>query len=227
MKSLYQRIDEEVLLTGYNRKIYGLVELEKLSEMTGYNHESISYEPDELLINELKDVILEWGICSADDGLPSIVEEYFSLHGVSKFEDVVKLMGVIAATGLWYSNLRDIIKESKAIEEDLYFCREDVYDYFKRHGMTEEQSKYYAEDIRKGKLCRYTDDKLKVFKAYGIPDWYVDSCKKTRYLPPRNIIYIRATVMWRLAYYKSHKADAFYKKSDEGTSTSEQAVTIA
>lgn len=207
-KTLYDLIDAQVMNTGCAPRIPELEYLEIMSAKVGIDHEQIRVD-DLGVLSNLKDIVLMNDIPALDLKKQNMVSDFFVLYGVHGFEDLIKLLCVAASTNLWDGNLKSILENKTVNKNELFFCRQDVYEYLKVHNMPKEMAWHLSEEIRKGKLCHYSKEMLKIMRDYSIPDWYIDACQKTRYLVSRDVVMIRAIITWRLAYFKSYHPEVF------------------
>ena len=84
-------------------------------------------------------------------------------------------------------NLLILFKEKSIPLKDLIACREDVYEYMRDHGITDEVAYEIAESVRKGKVKRkgWPEDMNDAMVKADIPNWYLVSCQMIGYLFPR------------------------------------------
>jgi len=131
------------------------------------------------------------------------------------FGDLVKLCGLMHGTGVWNGNAENLIKEGMANIRDVLADRNDVYDALLVYGLDEETAFKIAEDVRKGKVGRFKSDKWEevkpILSELHVPDWFIESCEKTRYMFPRAHSYAYIMSAWRMVWYKLHYPLQFYK----------------
>ncbi len=118
--------------------------------------------------------------------------------GVSCFSDVVKVFGLMYGTDVYHGNTKDLLDGAVTDINGVICDRDDVLWNCMDHGIDEETSFRIAESVRKGKGINpsFSD----VMLNCGIPQWYLDSCNKIKYLLPKahDISYVLQ--MWRLLY---------------------------
>lgn len=140
----------------------------------------------------------------------SFFQRVFLTAQVNSFNDMVRIELLSHGTGTWTDNAEVLINEGIATLDEVITCRDDVFDYLVEKGIYEEQAFYITERVRKGKGLT-EDDRILLIER-GVPDWYIESCGKIRYLFPKahSISYI--IKLWRLAYFKIHYPREFYEE---------------
>ncbi len=127
-----------------------------------------------------------------------------------RFSDIIKILSMMHGTDTWYGNAEKIIEEKT---EDFSSCiasRDDIMLYLISKGIDREEAYTIMESVRKGKgIDRFTEWREDMQKA-GVPEWYIDSCNKIRYLFPKAHSAHYALSSWRILYYKLHYPEAFY-----------------
>jgi DNA polymerase-3 subunit alpha (Gram-positive type) len=125
-----------------------------------------------------------------------------------KFDTLVRLSGFSHGTDVWLGNAKDIILGGVATIGETIGCRDDIMLYLISKGMDEKVSFKIMEAVRKGKgLPEGAEDKM---KNAGVPEWYITSCKKIKYLFPKAHAVAYVMMAFRIAWFKVHKPLAFY-----------------
>ena len=145
-------------------------------------------------------------------------------YNMSSFDDMVKFCGLSHGTNTWLGNASDLIDEGVASINDVIANRDDVFDYCIQHGINRIEAFEIATDVRSGRGISKENERIML--EHEIPNWYIDSCNKIKYLFPRahNIAY--ALLMWRAAYYKIHHPEDFFR-SYFGNMALKESVEIA
>lgn len=127
------------------------------------------------------------------------------------FNDLLIISGLSHGTDVWNNNAEELIKEGKVLDQ-VIGCRDDIMNYLIGMGVESSLAFKIMEDVRHGKgiFQRKESEYVPAMKAAGVPDWYIDSCRKIQYLFPRAhaTAYVMAAV--RVAWYKVYEPLAFY-----------------
>ncbi len=125
-----------------------------------------------------------------------------------EFDILIRLSGFSHGTDVWLGNARDLVLSKTASVKDAIGCRDDIMLYLIKCGMPEKRSFKIMESVRKGRGL--PDGAEEEMKAAGVPAWYIDSCKKIKYLFPKAHAVAYVMMAFRIAWFKVHKPLAFY-----------------
>ena len=126
----------------------------------------------------------------------------------TKFDTLIRLSGFSHGTDVWLGNARDLILSKTASVNDAIGCRDDIMLYLIKCGMPEKRSFKIMEAVRKGRGL--PDGAEEEMKAAGVPEWYIGSCKKIKYLFPKAHATAYVMMAFRIAWFKVHQPLAFY-----------------
>ena len=125
-----------------------------------------------------------------------------------KFDFLVRISGYTHGTDVWLGNAKELIVSGKARVDQTIGCRDDIMIYLISCGMPEKRSFKIMESVRKGRGL--PDGAEEEMKAAGVPDWYIGSCKKIKYLFPKAHAVAYVMMAFRIAWFKVYHPLAFY-----------------
>ncbi|MBE6932248.1 MAG: PolC-type DNA polymerase III [Ruminococcaceae bacterium] len=126
----------------------------------------------------------------------------------TEFDTLIRLSGFSHGTDVWLGNARDLILSKTATVGQAIGCRDDIMNYLISCGMPEKRSFKIMEAVRKGRgLPEGAEEEM---VAAGVPDWYIGSCKKIKYLFPKAHAVAYVMMAFRIAWFKVHEPLAFY-----------------
>ena len=126
----------------------------------------------------------------------------------TRFDTLLRLSGFSHGTDVWLGNAKDLITSKTATVDQAIGCRDDIMIYLISCGMPEKRSFKIMEAVRKGRGL--PDGAEEEMKAAGVPDWYIGSCKKIKYLFPKAHAVAYVMMAFRIAWFKVHHPLAFY-----------------
>ena len=124
------------------------------------------------------------------------------------FSDLVRISGFSHGTDVWLGNAQDLIKSKICTLKDAISARDDIMMYLIHHGVDALKSFKIMENVRKGKGI--AAEAVEDLKAHNVPDWYIESCQKIKYLFPRAHATAYVMMAYRIAYCKVHYPLAYY-----------------
>ncbi len=124
------------------------------------------------------------------------------------FSDLVRIAGLAHGTDVWLGNAQTLIEEGKATISTAICTRDDIMIYLIGKGLDSEQSFTIMESVRKGKGLK--PEWETEMTAHGVPDWYIWSCKKIKYMFPKAHAAAYVMMAYRIAYCKIFYPLAYY-----------------
>lgn len=124
------------------------------------------------------------------------------------FSDLVRISGFSHGTDVWLGNAQDLIKQKICTLKNAISARDDIMMYLIHSGVDALKSFKIMENVRKGKGI--SADAVEDLRAHNVPEWYIESCQKIKYLFPRAHATAYVIMAYRIAYCKVHYPLAYY-----------------
>ena len=196
--------------------------LKNLQELTGVDIYSIPLDDANVMslfssTKALRVFPEQIGNTIGSSGIPefgtSFVKQMLVETKPKSFNELVKISGLSHGTDVWLNNAQEYIKEGKATLNEVITVRDDIMNFLIEKEISKTTAFEIMEFVRKGKASREPEkwkEYSTIMKNAGIEEWYIDSCKKIKYMFPKGHAVAYVIMALRVAYFKVYYPLEFY-----------------
>lgn len=192
--------------------------IKMLEELTGVDARSIPLAEEKtmslFLTNEALnigkgyDIGTKLGTYAVPEFGTKFVRQMLTDTKPTTFSELVRISGLSHGTDVWLGNAQELIRGNFCDLSHAICARDDIMIYLISHGIEAGHAFKIMENVRKGKGLKPED--VEVMKNAGIPDWYMDSCRKIKYMFPKAHAVAYVMMAFRIAYFKVYYPKEFY-----------------
>ncbi|MDD4036517.1 MAG: PolC-type DNA polymerase III, partial [Bacilli bacterium] len=196
--------------------------LKMLEDLTGVVIDTIPFDDKKVLslfsspdaLGVSKDAIMcETGTLGIPEFKTKFTIQMLENTRPKTFAELVKISGLSHGTDVWLGNAFDLIKNNICEFKEVIGCRDDVMIYLIQKGLEPSTAFQIMECVRKGKASKEPDKWAKfeaVMKENNVPDWYIDSCFKIKYMFPKAHAVAYVMMGFRVAWFKVYYPIHYY-----------------
>ena len=129
------------------------------------------------------------------------------------FDELIRLSGLSHGTDVWLGNAQTLIEQGVVTLQEAICCRDDIMIYLIKKGVPPDKAFKIMETVRKGKALKDPEKWAgfkEIMKEHDVPDWYIKSCEKIKYMFPKAHAAAYVTMAFRIAWFKVHIPKAYY-----------------
>lgn len=168
---------------------------------------SIFSTVDALCIDTTKNTEVTGAAGLPEFGTP-FVRGILELTKPTTFDELLKISGLSHGTDVWVGNAKDLIDAGICTLKSVIGCRDDIMVYLLHKGLKPKLAFTIMESVRKGKGVK--EEWIPDMKANGVEDWYIESCKKIKYMFPKAHAVAYVMMAIRIAWFKVHHPIDYY-----------------
>ncbi len=188
-----------------------------LHDLTGIDPRSVAMDDPKTMeifssINSLgltpQDLGFDLGSLAIPEFGTGFVRQMLEETKPTTFSELIYISGLSHGTDVWLGNAQELIRQGTATLKEVICTRDDIMNYLIFKGLPAKSAFKIMEKVRKGKGL--VEDEITLMKEHEVPDWYIESCLKIKYMFPKAHAVAYVMMAFRIAYFKVHHPESFY-----------------
>lgn len=188
-----------------------------LEDITGVDPSKIPLDDAETMkiftsVESLKinrtDINIEVGTLGIPEFGTKFVRQMLIDTKPTTFAELVRISGLSHGTDVWLNNAQNLVRNNIATLSEVISTRDDIMLYLIYSGLDKKRAFKIMENVRKGRGLTEEDEEY--MRSFNVPEWYIDSCNKIKYMFPKAHAAAYVMMSFRIAYFKVHHPEAFY-----------------
>ncbi len=188
-----------------------------LEELTGINFRDVPlddwgvrslFQSPEALGVSREDILCTTGTYGVPEFGTGFVRGMLDDTHPSTMEELLRISGLSHGTDVWLGNAQDLITSGTATLSECVCCRDDIMNYLMGMGVAPKIAFTTMESVRKGRGLKPEMEQAMI--EHEVPEWFMDSCRKIKYMFPKGHAVAYVTMALRVAWFKLHFPAAYY-----------------
>ncbi len=148
------------------------------------------------------------GACGLPEFGTPFVRQILELTKPTSFSGLVIISGLSHGTDVWLNNAKDLIESNVTTLSGVIGCRDDIMSYLIQKDMNPREAFFIMESVRKGKGLK--DEWVTSMTNHNVPEWYIESCRRIKYMFPKAHAVAYVIMAVRIAWFKVHYPHFYY-----------------
>lgn len=168
---------------------------------------SLFHSPEALGVTA-EDILCDTGTYGVPEFGTGFVRGMLQDTRPSTMEELIRISGLSHGTDVWLGNAQDIIARGDATLSECVCCRDDIMNALMVYGVAPKMAFTTMESVRKGKGLKPEMEQAMV--EHNVPEWFMESCRKIKYMFPKGHAVAYVTMSLRVAWFKLRHPAAYY-----------------